>query len=145
MILICEANYLTGLRKRKFFCFAFLLTQGRAASTGGPHSNLSLRSRCYGVNKNSPFCLPRRKCVALSFGARLLGQSLSRIIPKGFVRGPQIFFGGGKILKQKGWRVGLERFTSITLSFTPLENKVLHLSIFLTSFIIIDEKRQNVQ
>jgi len=23
--------------------------------------------------------------------------------------------------------VGLERFTSITLSFTPLENKVLHL------------------
>ena len=27
MILICEANYLTGLRKRKFFCFAFLLTQ----------------------------------------------------------------------------------------------------------------------
>ena len=30
--------------------------------------------------------------------ARLLGQSLSRIIPKGFVRGPQIFFGGGKLL-----------------------------------------------
>ena len=41
--------------------------------------------------------------------ARLLGQSLSRIIPKGFVRGPQIFFGGGKILKQKGWWMGLER------------------------------------
>ena len=40
--------------------------------------------------------------------------------------------------------MGLERFTSITLSFTPLENKVLHLSIFLTSFIIMDEKRQNV-
>ena len=27
------------------------------------------------------------------------------------MRGPQIFFGGGKILKQKGWRVGLEKFT----------------------------------
>ena len=28
-------------------------------------------SVCYGVNKNS-FCLPRRECEALSFGARML-------------------------------------------------------------------------
>jgi len=29
--------------------------------------------------------------------------------PEGICAGPQIFFGGGKILKQKGWWVGLER------------------------------------
>ena len=35
-----------SIKESIFAGFASLLTQGRAASTGGPHSNLSLRSRC---------------------------------------------------------------------------------------------------
>jgi len=41
-------------------------------------------SVCYGVNKNSSFCLPRRKCEALSFGARpplpFRGQAAERLL-----------------------------------------------------------------
>jgi len=49
--------------------------------------------------------------------------SLPRRKPKAFLRGPlDKARKSGKILKQKGWWVSLERFTSIILSFTPLES-----------------------
>lgn len=60
--------------------------------------------------------------------AQRLAACLPRRVAERLLRGPlDKARKSGKILKQKGWWVGLERFTSITLSFTPLENKVLHL------------------
>ena len=70
------------LRNEIFAGFASLLTQGRAASH--PSRSFGAESR----RAKIPFPRP------LFLFARMLGQSLSRIIPKGFVRGPQIFFGG---------------------------------------------------
>ena len=98
-----------SIKESIFAGFASLLTPVveqsslRGTAQGGAASH---PSRSFGAeSRRAKIPFPR----PLFLFARLLGQSLSRIIPKGFVRGPQIFFGGGKILKQKGWWMGLER------------------------------------
>ena len=67
--------------------------------------------------------------------------------PEGICAGASNFFWRRKNFKAKRVVDGFRKIKnfSYTLSLAPLENKVLHLSIFLISFIIIDEKRQNVQ
>jgi len=77
-----HAQKIFSIKESIFTGFASLLTQGRAASH--PSRSFGAESR----RAKIPFPRP------LFLFARLLGQSLSRIIPKGFVRGPQIFFGG---------------------------------------------------